>query len=155
MTLVGTWKNSDTQQMTIGPDEWRITEEKAQLRIESFIAKSGTYEVNPAKTFKDGNYDFIFIKDRSGFEGHLFRYKSENGVLKIYDLKKEPAISWLKENHPQAKNIGVGDYGRYDPGVVKMHFVRIKAFDDEAFKILSAIPDTDACWTINSQYQRQ
>ncbi len=115
------------------------------------------YAPMPARTLKAGRYTFLMVIDNEGKDKNhasrdLVRYEIQGDVFRDYSLDDDRMISFLKEKHPHAKNIGRPDCK--DIGKC-LRFVRIGTLDDEAFKILSEIPDTKKFWTASATYRRQ
>jgi hypothetical protein len=154
-TLVGTWRNLDTPYKGTGPDQWRFIDDTSQYQLQSWITEYGIYETIPTKTLVVGRYNYLLISENGQPGGHICRYTFVNRVLTIYTLNDKPALSWLRKKYPLTTNIGADNFGKYDPGVVKMIFIHVKSFDQTVFQILSDIPDSEDYWSVASRYQQE
>jgi hypothetical protein len=77
----------------------------------------------------------------------LVRYEVKEGILLQYSLNDGRMIAFLAEKYPDAKNIVVKKFMSSDS-------VEIKTLDDEAFKILSKIPDTKEFWKLQGEWRK-
>jgi hypothetical protein len=102
----------------------------------------------PAKLLKIGNYDFLMSGGPT--EGSLYRYKFADNVVQLFALDAVAAQKFVTAKYLNPKNV-VTNAGSDSYGAA----FSIKTLDDEAAKILAAIPDEDAYWKLDSSYKKQ
>lgn len=106
-----------------------------------------------ARQLKAGRYTYLMASTRQddGRESSdLVRYHLKDHMLVEYSLSDREMIAFLKRKYPKAKNIGMPAC----KGECLTGSVRIRVLDDEVFKILSDIPDTDKFWTRSDKWKK-
>jgi len=97
----------------------------------------------PVKTLDVGRYHFI-LSGRT--DGIMQRYSVSGRTLRVCQQIGPTAVEFVRAQYPNArsvhKNKSEGEY------------LVIDTFDDEAFTILSNIPDQDEYWMCDQKWQR-
>ncbi len=155
--LVGKWQpdehfkkqpNAESVVIAKNGNSYRIDDPDEKMR-----QRKG-YMPTYARTLQAGDTLFFMVGPK---QGDLIRYEIKEDKLEVYSLKAHAMRTFLKEKHPQAKNIEIDecavcrsrarDDDSYDD-------VKIKTLDSETFAILSEIPKTDAYWTLDNRYKK-
>ena len=97
----------------------------------------------PVKTLDVGRYHFLLTGRTKGF---MERYSISGRTLLICQQFGPEMVEFLQARYPDArsvhKNQAEGDY------------LVIDTFDDEAFKVLSNIPDEEKYWVCDQKWER-
>lgn len=134
----------------------------------NMINKGGTYQIDSldeedkkeegytpiaARILKVGGYTFLMAFMEGDKKGAvLIRYKKKGDIIQQYSLKSRITVTFIEEKYPEVKNIKKSEC----KGKCWYHsYLRIKKFDKEVYKILSAIPDTEKFWLPAEKYHRQ
>ena len=156
--LQGTWEEVTSDPAKKG--EMKITEKDGVDFFESLAEedKKKDREEITARSLAAGSYTFLMAVDKSDIatgkdKDHppikgLIRYDVKDGVFRQYTLNDIPMVAFLKEKYPSAKNIEVKKFMSSDS-------VEVKTLDDEAFKILSDIPDTGVFWKLQGEWHKK
>lgn len=144
--LVGTWQADAAAEGGRKPTI-KIAVHKGQYQIDSMdedeLKKPG-YKPIMAKTLAVGEYTFLIGGPKEGFAE---RYKLQGAQLQIFDLKAGKMLEFLKDNPSSSGNIG-------SVSADDKSSLRIKTFDGDVYKTLSAIPDTAEYWQLTGEYYR-
>jgi hypothetical protein len=152
--LFGKWEEvpKDADDKDIGTFD--VTDKSGAYQIDSLDEeerKKPDYVPLIAKTLTAGPYTFLMVREEKKKDGDILRYKVEGDTFQEYALKPEPMAMLLKEKYPDVKNIERPECKEncwFDG-------VRIETLDDEVFKILSEIPDTEEYWNATEKYRRR
>ncbi len=153
------WNQGTIQRDYLG--WWETSYENTRYRIR-VINREATYHVDfldengwevreaslRARTLHIGTYLFLMNKTQDRTDHwvpfDMYRYKIENGNLKIYSLDAKKMRKFLAKNFPHEKNIKVGCEGK----CFNKNSISIIKLDTNVYKILSSIPDTKYFWTV-------
>ncbi len=133
--------------------EWALARNKDEVRItvssdkQVYHIEYNTQERYIAKTLKMGNYTFMMLKEtkyKDKISGVLVRYAIKDHNIVVYEFDHAALAEFLKNKYPETEVF----YST--PG--KGSDITMRLFNDETFKILSDIPDTDRYWHISDVY---
>jgi len=145
--LFGTWVRvaanpSQTRERgyPIG-DIMRVTERNGALE-EAFTVDGKPSPEAPfyAKTLAVGGYQMVIVGPRKGF---IERYKVSPQTLQLCAFDHLYLAPFVKTNYPRTFNLEVVQ------GEVKVNL-----FDDEVYRIVSNIPDTEEYWDCDVRSER-
>ena len=92
------------------------------------------------------------LHDRDKASGSLSRYTLKDGILQVYEVNINAMETWLRRTSPQQKNVTWRCRGRKKN--CNFDAIEIHVLDDNAIKLLAAIPPNKDFWTPNGQYRR-
>jgi len=146
--LFGSWQEEKQPQVLI------ISKNDSMYRIDSGDAKERVrkdYAPLLARTLKVQDNTFLMICDsiKCPGTGDLIRYKITGDMIEVYILRGEAMNALLKEKYPHAESFLVdNNEGSHITGP------HITKLNDEAFKILSGIPNDKKYWGLGERYRR-
>lgn len=145
--LTGTWEmvESLSAPQNIGQITY-VRDENFVYRIEQKPMSPGEKlePLYPVKTLRIGSYDFLVSGPQ---RGGLVRYTMEDNSVVTYTLNLDAFMAFVKDNYPKETNFKRNSVGNSS-------FLKITELTENAFKILSEIPDTEEYWSADGKYKR-
>ena len=138
--LQGNWQYVDEKPYDKAK-KWRFTLDKDDnlYKVDGFMADTGLANNRPVdmRTLKIGKYTYALAKvDKQ--EWILMRYDVKGKNAHEILPNNEALIAWIKEHNPGLKSVEITEESPQD--------IKITKLDDEAFQLLSALPDGDEYW---------